>query len=185
MQKIDKVVLKETAYIAVWVLIFSTMMQAVFLIIGKWDHTVLLGNIYSGIAVVLNYLSIGLSVQKALSKEDSKDAKQSMRLAGTSRMLTMFIVAILGVVLDIFNTIAVVIPLLFPRLAIFVRPLCNKVGVTDEDYGVDEKPGSELNEKYGEDEKPDSALIAAPEGDGGEAMTAEDAKADDTEKEEQ
>jgi hypothetical protein len=32
--KIDKVVLQETSYIAVWTLILSAVMQAVFLIMG-------------------------------------------------------------------------------------------------------------------------------------------------------
>lgn len=33
--KIDKTVLKETSFVAIWMLILSGIMQAVFLIIGK------------------------------------------------------------------------------------------------------------------------------------------------------
>ncbi len=46
--KIDAIVRRETIYIAVWVGILSLLMEAVFLIIGKWDYTVLLGNLLSG-----------------------------------------------------------------------------------------------------------------------------------------
>ena len=41
MKKLDATVRQETKYIAVWVLLFSAVMEAVFLIIGKWDYTVL------------------------------------------------------------------------------------------------------------------------------------------------
>ena len=45
MKRIDQTVLTETGYIAVWEVIFSVLMQAVFLIAGIWDYTVLLGNL--------------------------------------------------------------------------------------------------------------------------------------------
>jgi hypothetical protein len=45
MKKIEPVVYKETLNIAIWTLILSAIMQAVFLVIGKWDYTVLLGNV--------------------------------------------------------------------------------------------------------------------------------------------
>ena len=62
--KLDKVIKKETAFIALWVIIFSVMTQAVFLIIGKWDYTVLLGNVLSAGAGILNFFLMGISVQK-------------------------------------------------------------------------------------------------------------------------
>lgn len=51
MKKVDKTVLRETGYIALFVILLSVLMQAVFLIIGKWDYTVLLGNLLSAAAV--------------------------------------------------------------------------------------------------------------------------------------
>ena len=56
MKKIDPVVIKETKYIAYFVIILSIAMEAVFLILRKWDVTVLLGNILSASAAVLNFL---------------------------------------------------------------------------------------------------------------------------------
>ena len=69
MAKVDKVVLKETKYIALWVIIFSLIMEAVFLIINKWDYTVLLGNLLSGAVGVLNFFLMGLGVQKEVMQE--------------------------------------------------------------------------------------------------------------------
>ena len=125
MQAIDPVVWKETKYIALWSLVFSAVMQAVFLIIGMWDYTVLLGNLLGYAAIVLNYFGIGLTVQKALMKE-TKEAKQTMQLSSTVRMLLLFGVAVIGVTVPVFHMVASLIPLLFPRIAITLRMFGNK-----------------------------------------------------------
>ena len=125
MQAIDPVVWKETKYIALWSLVFSAVMQAVFLIIGMWDYTILLGNLLGYAAIVLNYFGIGLTVQKALTKE-TKEAKQTMQLSSTVRMLLLFGVAVIGVTVPVFHMVASLIPLLFPRIAITLRMFGNK-----------------------------------------------------------
>lgn len=76
-KKVDGTVRKETIYIAAAVLILSMLMQAVFLIIKRWDYTVLLGNLLGGGVAVLNFFLMGLTVQKATS-EDEKRAKTVM-----------------------------------------------------------------------------------------------------------
>lgn len=121
MKKIDQVVRKETKYIAIWVVIFSMAMQAVFLAIGAWNITVLLGNLLSGVAVTLNFLAMGITIQNAVTKEE-KDAKQLMKLSGSLRLLLLFVVVVIGAALPCFDIWAVVIPLLFPRVAIAIRP---------------------------------------------------------------
>ena len=63
MIKLEKAVRRETGYIAIWVLILSALMQAVFLIFNKWDYTVLLGNLLSGSVSLLNFLLMGLTIQ--------------------------------------------------------------------------------------------------------------------------
>ena len=125
MKKMDATVRKETGYIAIWVFLLSVLTQAVFLVIGKWDYTVLLGNLLSGVAVTFNFLLIGLTVQRALQKEE-KDAKNFMKLSQTYRFLFLAIVLILGAVLPYFSIWTVMIPLLFPRIAIAFRQLFDK-----------------------------------------------------------
>ena len=87
MRKIDKTIAKETLFISAWVLIFSTLMQAVFLIIGKWDYTVLLGNVLSSVCSILNFLFLGLTLQKAMASNDEKYVKNMMRLSQALRLL--------------------------------------------------------------------------------------------------
>lgn len=125
MKKIDKTVLRETAYIAVFSLALSVVMQAVYLLIAKWDHTVILGNLMGYVAAVGNFFLMGLTIQNALGK-DEKQARNAVKLSLSLRMLMLCVFAGLGVLLDCFDTIAVVIPLIFPRIAIAFRQLFDK-----------------------------------------------------------
>ena len=127
MKKIDPTVLKETVYITAFTIIFSILMQSVFLIIGKWDYTVLLGTLLGIIATILNFFLMGLTVQNALSKEE-KDAKNIMKLSQSGRLFMMFAFALIGYLVPVFNAISVVVPFLFPRIAIMLRPLFDKRG---------------------------------------------------------
>lgn len=122
MAKTDNTVIKETKYIAAWVIILSVIMEAVFLIIGMWDHRVLLGNIFGGVVAVINFLLMGITVQKAVMK-DEKDAATSMKLSQALRNLMLLIAAVLAITLPIFNGAAAIIPLFFPRIAIAFVPL--------------------------------------------------------------
>jgi len=123
MKKVDATVQRETLYILSWVLVLSVLLQAVFLVLRQWDITVLLGNALSGAAAVLNFFFMGLTVQKALEKDD-KDAKTAMKLSQTYRMLFLVVVAAVGA--TFLNLWAAVIPLFFPRVAISFRPLFDK-----------------------------------------------------------
>ena len=127
MLKLNNTVKKETLYIAYWVLIFSAVMEAVFLIIGKWDIYVLLGNILGGGTGVLNFLLLGITVQKAVNK-DEKEAKNFMKASQGLRTFMLFVIAALGAALSIFNIWSTLISLLFPRLAIAISPLVRKGG---------------------------------------------------------
>lgn len=120
MKKIDSTVKKETCYILVWVLILSAVMQAVFLILHKWDYTVLLGNLLSAAAVTLNFFFMGITVQNAVEK-DEKDAKNTMKVSQSLRTLALFVIIVVGVVALWFNTWACVIPLFFPRVGMLFR----------------------------------------------------------------
>lgn len=125
MKKVDKTVLKETRYIAAFVLIFSALMQAVFLIIGKWDYTVLLGNLLGAAAAVGNFFLMGLTVQAAVLKEE-KQAKNMIKLSQSGRLLLQAAAAALVVLLPCFNIWSGLIPLFFPRVAVAFRPLFMK-----------------------------------------------------------
>lgn len=125
MLKINDTVKRETLYILAFVVTFSVLMQAVFLILTKWDYTVILGNLLSGFFAVLNFLLMGIGVQISVEKEEI-DAKKTIKISHTYRSIMLFLVIVLGVALPCFNTLASIIPHFFPRIAIMLRPLFDK-----------------------------------------------------------
>lgn len=125
MAKIDKTVKKETVYIACFVVILSMLMEAVFLVLHHWDYTVLLGNLLGAAAAVLNFLLMGITVQKAVMLSED-EAKNKVRLSQMLRMFMLVAFAVLACVLDCFNLIAFAVTLLFPRIAIIFRPYFDK-----------------------------------------------------------
>ena len=125
MSRIDAVVKRETKYIALFVLLFSVIMEAVFLIIGKWDIYVLFGNLLGGSVAVLNFFLMGLTVQKAV-KQEEKDARSSVKASQGLRMFLLIVTAGVGYYVPFFNIIAVLVPLFFPRIAIALKPLVDK-----------------------------------------------------------
>ncbi len=126
MAKVNEVVRRETGYIALWVLVFSGLMQAVFLIGGWWTLSALWGNLLGGAAAVGNFFAMGLTVQRAVEQEN-KRAAAMMKLSQTLRMLALFLITMVGVLLpQAFSLWTVLIPLIFPRVAIALRPLFDK-----------------------------------------------------------
>ena len=129
MKKIDRAVWKETVYVALWTLILSVLMQAVFLILGKWGLPVLLGNFWGAAGAVLNFFLLGIGVQRAVSQNDPKKAQTVIRLSHTLRLLMLVVFAAVGVLVPVFQTVAAVVPLIFPQVAMLFRP---KFGGIDE-----------------------------------------------------
>lgn len=125
-KSLDPTVKRETIYVAAVVLLLSVLMQAVFLVIGRWDLTVLWGNLLSGTAAVLNFLLLGITVQNAVTKEE-KEAKTMIKASQSLRLVFLLVVAVIGAALPaVFHLWAVLIPLLFPRIAVMLHPLINR-----------------------------------------------------------
>ena len=125
MKKIASVVYKETFYIALVCSLLSVLMEAVFLILDFWSLDVLFGNVFGLMVVVLNFFLMALSVQKAVEK-DEKGAKDTLRLSQSGRFLMLIVCAVVAYSLDFINVIAFIIPYLFPRIAIALRPVLVK-----------------------------------------------------------
>lgn len=120
MKKIDPTVVAETRYISAFVVVLSLLMEAVFLIIGKWDITVLFGNLLSAFVSILNFFLLGITVTRAMDK-DEKDMPAYMKLSKTYRFFMIILVAGIGLYFKCFNDVAVILPLFFPNAAILVR----------------------------------------------------------------
>lgn len=139
MKKIDPIVLKETAFIALISFIMCVFMNAIFLIVDyfnsdAWTWRVLLGTVIGYTAAVGNFFFMGLSVVKALTKE-AKDAANFIKLSQMARMFVLFLIALAAYLIDAFAfkefsvgfIIAVVVPYTFPRIGVMLRPLASKI----------------------------------------------------------
>lgn len=122
MKKFDPTVVAETRYIAAFVAVLSLLMEGVFLVLGKWDYTVLLGNLLTGSVSILNFFLLGVTVTKAMTK-DEKDMGSYMKLSKTYRSLLLLAVAGIGLGFKCFNDVAVILPLFFPQIGIYIRGL--------------------------------------------------------------
>ncbi len=125
--KIDKTVIKETKYITTFVAVFSVLMQAVFLIIARWNYTVLLGNVWGAAIAVGNFFVMGLFVQKAVMQNE-QDARQTVKASQRLRLAAIFILSVIGIIIfkQTPTRVAVLIPLIFPRFAVMLRPFIKK-----------------------------------------------------------
>ena len=136
MKKIDPVVIKETVYVSVWTVILSLLMHGVFIILYNCFpetfvepyYTVILGNILGAAVAIFNFFLMGLTVQKAVTKEDPKDSKNLMRVSMALRYVLLIVAGVLGAVLQPFNVFSTLIPLMFPRIALIFRSFSLKKG---------------------------------------------------------
>lgn len=119
-EKIDPTVRQETLFIAACVAVLTVLMEAVFLLTGFWDMTVLWGGLLGAFAAILNFFLMGLTVQKAVLKEE-KDAKNLMRASQSLRLIMLLGFCAVGATVPAFNLMATLIPLLFPRMGVFLR----------------------------------------------------------------
>lgn len=121
--KVDKTIKQESLYLLVGVIILSVIMEAVFLICGAFDYTVILGNILGGGIAVLNFFLMGITLQKSLNDDDPQMSKNRVKMSQSFRFLMLIVVAILGGVLPWFNLISVIVPFFFPRIILTIRGL--------------------------------------------------------------
>ncbi|MBQ8174054.1 MAG: hypothetical protein IJ009_01490 [Clostridia bacterium] len=142
MEKPQAEVRRECLYIVTVTLILSALMQVVFLVVGFWDYTVLLGNLWGAVIAAGNFYFLAMSVQRALGK-DEKEASDILRASRSRRTFLQFLLALIGALIPAFHILAMLIPLLFPRVAIALYPYINrkrgeKLTVAEEKEGEDD-----------------------------------------------
>lgn len=148
--QIQPAVKQETGKIAVGVGIFTALMLAVYLIIGRFDYTVLFGALLGAAFAVLNFFLMAMSVQKAAEKMNgvqlqpeeeppegekpekteispqAKQAKKGMQLSYSGRMLLLIGAAALVHLAPFADLVPFLIAQLFPRITIFIEGILMK-----------------------------------------------------------
>lgn len=116
--KIPKAVAKETKNIAIGVGIGDLAVILVFLILNKFDYTVIAGLLLGSCAAIGNFFYLGMSVQKAVQK--GENAKKYMYMSYTKRMVIYGACVVIAGISPMFHVVAAVLPLFMPRLVIYV-----------------------------------------------------------------
>ena len=123
MARISPAVKRETIYIALWEAVGVLPVQALFLALNRWDLPVLLGSILGSATAILNFLMVGLMIQKAV-QQDEKKAKNTVKLSQAGRLLMQgAILASAALLPMVFNIWSTAIPLLVPGVAVKFRAL--------------------------------------------------------------
>ena len=89
MPGMDPAVKKETGYIAVWVILLSVIMEAVFLVIRQWDLSVLFGNLGGAAAATGSFFLLALTVSRAVSSGKPEAAAQRVKASAGLRLIGM------------------------------------------------------------------------------------------------
>ena len=96
----------------------------VFLIIGKFALSVLLGAVYGGAVMILNYFLMAKGVAKAAKETDPEVAKKRIQASYTQRLMLLVMLFGAGFFLwsqyGIIHWIPLVLSLFYPRIAIGV-----------------------------------------------------------------
>ncbi|MDD6315500.1 MAG: ATP synthase subunit I [Clostridia bacterium] len=114
---------KEAGYIAAGTVVLSALVQIVWAVFFKYDLSVFLGGLWGGTFAVVNFVLMGLTVQKVARESDQLAAKRRMQASYQMRMILIILATVLAIIVPGISWVMAVISLFFPRLTILVMPL--------------------------------------------------------------
>ena len=138
--KVQPAVRQETRKIALGTGILAILMVAVFLILRRFDWTVLTGALLGWAAAVGNFFLMALIATRIMNRalEHGKQDEVVSRVKATASFRLLGCLGLCVILIAVFktNVFSTLIPLLFPRIGIAFRPMI------DRKRGV-ESPGTE------------------------------------------
>ena len=144
--KLQPAVKQETIKVAkaeaAGVLLMFAVFFVLHLILGDrvaFDYKVIISGIIGGAVAVLNFLMMGISVQKMTEAGDQETGKRIFKASYRNRMLIQIVWGILALAVPCFHGIAGLVPLLIPTFAIRMSgirqalPIKKKTAADDAD----------------------------------------------------
>lgn len=119
-------VLYETRKILIGELITVALIVLVYALLDKFHYTVVTGSLLGALGAVANIFFMGLGVMRSLDKSTELEARKITMLSYLLRMGGMALIIVLAFKSQYFDGIAAAIPLLTPRLIIFVYSFFEK-----------------------------------------------------------
>ena len=126
-----KLVLTETAFIALGEMICVALMCGVYLLIGKFALNIIWSGLVGALVAVGNFFSLAMIATLAADKAQAGDPVSGQKMMKGSypiRLLVMAGVLILCAKSGAFDVIALVVPLLFVRPILTVKEFFRKKG---------------------------------------------------------
>jgi len=126
-----KYILSQAMTVLIGELVLSALMVGVFVVLGYFDLSVVLGAAAGCVIATLNHLVLVLGVMAASAKAEKQDIKGGQALVQMSymgRLIGLFLILVLCAKSGVFNLIALVIPLVFVRPILTIAEHFNKKG---------------------------------------------------------
>ncbi len=118
--KFDTEVKNENIKIAVGCLVCTVITMLVFVAIGYFDYTVLIGGVVGWLVAVGNFFFMSVGVVNALETGDETAAKLKLRNSYIIRTLAVVVIIALSFYLDFVNVIPIAVSIFYPRIVITV-----------------------------------------------------------------
>ncbi len=113
-----KFIISQVLWIFVGEIVLSAVMVGIFALLGYYDTSVLFGALVGSLIATLNHLILVLGIVAASGKAEHQDIKGGQMLVQMSymgRLIGLFLILVLCAKSEVFNLLALVIPLLFTR----------------------------------------------------------------------
>lgn len=126
-----KIVYRETGIVAIGVTVCTAVMMLVYALLGRFELSVLWGGLTGAVLSIGNFFLMALGTSLAADKAENQDVKGGSLLVRNSymlRLLGLFVVLILFAKTEVFNLIALVLPLVFVRPTLTVVEFFRKKG---------------------------------------------------------
>ncbi len=126
-----KLVLKETAVIALGEAICVAAMCAVYYLLDKFSLSVLLGGLVGLLVATGNFFALAVAATLAADRAEAQDVEGGQKLMRSSyplRLLAMAVILFLCAKSGVFDVIALVLPLLFVRPILTISEFFRKKG---------------------------------------------------------
>ena len=104
-------------------IVLSALMVGVFVLIGRYDRTVLFGALLGTAASIIHFIAMTLSLLWAEKAESSAKAVLKVRGIFILRMAVLVVVLVIALKTKLFNPFATLLPLCFFRIAMFLNEL--------------------------------------------------------------
>lgn len=126
-----KIVIRETAVIAIGEVVCVAIMCAVYALLGKFNLSVLLGGLVGLVLATGNFFFMAVAATLAADKAEAQDVAGGQKLMKSSypiRLLALAVLLVLCAKSGWFNVLALALPLLFVRPVITLAEFFRKKG---------------------------------------------------------